>query len=89
MKYVVTSVGNPIKIRFGLLPAVTGECFTRLIGFSVLFKSALLFNIFVALLWSSPPLGWARRISVSVFFVRYCCSGSNAGDQHRHHLAPS
>lgn len=50
MKYLVTRVGNLIKIKDGRSLADAGEVFVHLIGFSVLFKGALPFNIFVALL---------------------------------------
>ena len=89
MKYLVTTIGNPIKIYCEGVVAVASECFIRLVGFSVLFKGALLFNIFVAMLWLGLPLGWARRWSVSVSFVRFGRSGTNASDQHCCHLATS
>ena len=87
MKYLVTSVDKPIKIRSNCVLIVTSKSPTRLIGFSVLFRSVLLFNFFVAMLWLGPPLGWVRRIFVFVSFVRSCRSGTNASDQHGCHLA--
>ena len=87
MKYLVTSVDKPIKIRTESVLIFTGKSLTRLISFSVLFRGILLFNFFVAMLWLGPPLGWVRRTFVFVSFVRSCRSGTNASDQHGCHLA--
>lgn len=47
----------------------------------------MLCNILVTKLWLGPSRRGARHIFVFVFFMRFYRSGSNAGYQHRDHLA--